>query len=81
MSHYKLNGEVSNINAPSNSLKNSNVSPKVKTKKKKVEVCSLTRNISRVRGACWSFRMGSRTSDEVINYSHKPKPNNKLVSA
>ncbi len=33
--HYKLNGEVSNINAPPNSLKNSNVGPKVKTTKKK----------------------------------------------
>jgi hypothetical protein len=35
ITHYKLNGEVSNINAPPNSLKNSNVSPKVKTTKKK----------------------------------------------
>jgi hypothetical protein len=43
-----------------------------KQQKKKVRVCSLTRNISRVRGACWSFRMGSRTSGELVNYSHKP---------
>ncbi len=33
---YKLNGKTSNIDAPSNSLKDSNVSRKVKTTKKRV---------------------------------------------
>ncbi len=37
---YKFNGEVSNIDTPSNSLKDSNASSKVKTIKKKVGVCS-----------------------------------------
>ncbi len=41
--HYKLNGELSNIDAPTNSLKYSNANPKVKTMKKKFGVCSLTR--------------------------------------
>jgi hypothetical protein len=31
--HYELNGELSNIDAPTNSLKYSNVNPKVKTMK------------------------------------------------
>ncbi len=37
---YKFNGEVSNIDAPPNSLKNSNASLKVKTTKKGVGVHS-----------------------------------------
>ncbi len=41
--HYKLNGELSNIDAPTNSLKYSNANPKVKTMKKKIGVCSLIR--------------------------------------
>jgi hypothetical protein len=37
---YKLNGEISNIDAPPNSLKDSNASLKVKTTKKGVGVHS-----------------------------------------
>jgi len=40
--HYKLNGKLSNIDAPTNSLKYSNANPKVKTMKKQIGVCSLT---------------------------------------
>ncbi len=80
--HYKLNGKIFNIDAPPNSLKDSNASPKVKTMKKIVGVCSLIHNTSRVKGVCWSSRMGSKTSYKWVNYSHKPnKPNNKLVNA
>jgi hypothetical protein len=50
--HYKLNGKVFNIDAPPNSLKDSNASPKVKTMKKIIGVRFLTRNISRAKGAC-----------------------------
>jgi hypothetical protein len=54
----------------------------VKTMKKIVGVCSLIHNTSRVKGVCWSSRMGSKTSYKWVNYSHKPnKPNNKLVNA
>jgi hypothetical protein len=50
--HYKLNGKIFNIDAPPNSLKDSNASPKVKTMKKIVGVCSLIHNTSRVKGVC-----------------------------
>jgi len=40
------------FNAPPNSLKNPNVNSKVKTMEEKVEVCSLTRSVLGVRGAC-----------------------------
>jgi hypothetical protein len=55
-----------------NSLKNSNVSLKVKTMKEEgVEVCSLVRNTSKVKGVCWGSGMGIRTSDKWVNYSHR----------
>jgi hypothetical protein len=41
--HYKLNGKLYNIDAPPNSLKDSNANPKVKTMKKRIGVRSLTR--------------------------------------
>jgi hypothetical protein len=51
---------------PPNSLKNSDASPKVKTMKEKgVEVHSLICNILGVRGACWSFKMGTKTNSQV----------------
>ncbi len=54
-----------NSNAPPNSLKDSNASPKVKTMEEEgVGVHSLTCNTSRVRGVCWSFRMGTRTNSQ-----------------
>jgi len=37
---------------PPNSLKDSNVNPKLKTMKEGIGVCSFTRNILGVRGAC-----------------------------
>jgi hypothetical protein len=50
------------VDAPSNSLKNSNVSLKVKTTKEIVRVHSLIHNTLGVRKACWSFRMGTRAN-------------------
>jgi len=50
--------------APPNSLKDSNVSLKVKTIEKGVGVRSLVHSISKVRGACWSFKIGTRTSEK-----------------
>jgi hypothetical protein len=70
------------INAPPNSLKDSNANPKVKkTKEKEVGVGFLTHNISGLRRVSLNYRMGTKNSDKRINYSHKPnKPNNKLVN-
>jgi hypothetical protein len=61
------------IDTPPNSLKYSNVSPKVKITKEGVGVFSLPCNILGVRGACWSSGMGIRTSDKWVNYSYRTK--------
>jgi hypothetical protein len=53
-----------------NSLTNSIVSIKVKIVEKGVGVCSLICNTSGVRGACWSFRMGTKMNDQYVNYSN-----------
>jgi len=50
--------------APPNSLKDSNTSSKVRTTKEGVGVCSIVHNISGVRKACWSSRMGTRMNDK-----------------
>jgi len=57
------------LDAPPNSVKDSNVSSKMKTLEKGVGVCCIVHNTSRVRRVCWSFEMGIRTSDKLINYS------------
>jgi hypothetical protein len=57
--------------APPNSLKDSNASPKMKTTKKRVGARSLIHSISKVRRACWSFGMGTRTNDKSVNYSYQ----------
>jgi hypothetical protein len=52
------------LDAPPNSLKDSNIGPKVKTtKEKKVGVHSLVRKTFGVKRACWSYEMGTRMSD------------------
>jgi len=57
---------------PPNSLKDSNVNPKLKTMEEEVvEVRSLVRNILRVRKVCGSSEMRTRTSDKWINYSYR----------
>jgi hypothetical protein len=55
-----------------NSFKDSNVNPKMKTLKKGIGVRSLVHNTSRVKGACWSFQMGIKTSDKWVHYSYGP---------
>jgi len=53
------------IDAPPNSLKDSNANPKVKImEEKRVRVRSLIRNTSKVRGACWSSMMGTRMTEK-----------------
>jgi len=53
-------------------LKDSNAHPKMETTEgTRVGVCSLACSISRVRGACWSFKMGIMTSDKQVNYLYE----------
>jgi hypothetical protein len=59
-----------NINTPPNSLKDSNVSSKMKATKEGIGVHSLVHNTSRVRRACWSSGMGSMMNDKWVNYSY-----------
>jgi hypothetical protein len=59
------------IDASPNFVKNSNVNPKVKTVEEGIEVRSLIHNTSRVKKACWSFRMGTKMNDKWVNYSHR----------
>jgi hypothetical protein len=57
---------------PQNSLKDSNVSPQMKIiEEERVGARSLARNILGVRGACWSFGMGTKKSDKHVNYSYQ----------
>ncbi len=70
------------MHAPLHSLKDSNVSSKVKTtEEERVGVCSLTRNTSVVeahsRASGWG--LGRMTSNSIIHMDVH-KPNNKLVS-
>jgi hypothetical protein len=58
------------IDASPNSVKNSNVNPKVKTVEG-IKVFSLIHSTSRVKKACWSFRMGTKMNDKWVNYSHR----------
>jgi hypothetical protein len=55
-----------------NSLKDSNVSPKVKTMKEGIGVHFLVCNTSTVRRVCWRFGMGTRMSDKRVNFSYEP---------
>ncbi len=57
--------------APLNFLKDLNVSPKVKIMKEGVGARSLVYNTSRVRRACWSSRMRTKTNDKCVNYSYQ----------
>ncbi len=65
------------------SLKDSNVSLKVKrTEKERIEICSLIRNTSRVEGHVGAPRCGlGRMTSESIIHANLHKPNNKFVSA
>jgi hypothetical protein len=63
LSHYTFRGRLwvilfigTWLDAPPNSLKDSNVSSQMKTTKG-VRVCSLIHNISKIKGVCWSFEM------------------------
>ncbi len=57
--------------APSNSLKDSNANPKVKTMEEGVRAQSLAYNTFRVKGVRQSFEMGTRMIDKHVNYSYQ----------
>jgi len=60
------------VDAPLNSLKDSNVNPKVKTtKEEKIRAHYLVCSTFRVKGVCWSSKMGIRTNDKHVNYSYQ----------
>jgi hypothetical protein len=56
------------IDAPPNFLKDSNVNLKVKTtEEEKVGIRSLVCSTPRIKGTCWSSKMGSKMSDKQVN--------------
>ncbi len=67
------------IDTSLNSLKDSNVSPKVKTMKECIEVHSFVLSTLKVRKACWSSMMGTKMSDKQVNYSHGLAQNKQQV--
>jgi hypothetical protein len=58
------------IDAPPNSLTDSNANLNVKIMEEGIGICSLAYSTLGVRRACWSFEMGTKTSDKWVNYSH-----------
>jgi len=69
------------FDAPSHSLKDSNVSLKVKIKEKIVGVCFLTRNTSGVKGCAGALGWGLTWVISLsIIHTYLHKPNNELVS-
>jgi hypothetical protein len=62
--------ECKMFNASLNSLKDSNVSLKMKIIEEGIKVRSLAYSTSGVRRACWSFGMGTKMNDKRVNYSH-----------
>jgi hypothetical protein len=63
---------MSICDTPSNSLKDSNVSPKVKTmEEKRIGVHFLFRNTFGVKGACWSSKIRIKRSDKWVIYSYR----------
>jgi hypothetical protein len=68
--------------APPHSLKDSNVSPKMKGVEEVVGVCSLACSTSGVKGCAgilgWGLR---RVTSRSIIHTNLHKPSNKLVSA
>jgi hypothetical protein len=66
---------------PENSLKDSNVSPKVKTMEEEgVGAHSLACNTVGVQGVHWSFEMGIRKSDKHVNYSYQSTQTKQRIS-
>jgi len=47
------------------------VNPKMKMEER-IGVHSLPCNISKVKGASWSFGMRTKTNDKQVNYSYGP---------
>jgi hypothetical protein len=71
------------FDAPSHSLKDSNVSPKMKTtEEERIRVRFLAHNTSGVEGCARAPGWGvGQVTSKLIIYTNLHKPNNKLVSA
>ncbi len=68
--------------APPSSLMDSTISPKAKTTERRVGVCSLVHNISRVEGRARTLGWGlGRLTSKSITHMDLYKPNNMLVNA
>jgi hypothetical protein len=60
------------FDTPPNYSQDSNASLKVKTTKEEgIGMYSLTRSTSRIRRECSIYRIGTRTSDKWVSYSHE----------
>jgi len=83
LSTARISSLLSSINALSNSSKNSNTNPKVKTmEKEKIGIRSPTCNILGVGGCVGTpgWGLGQMTNGSII-HTNLHKPNNKLVNA
>jgi hypothetical protein len=68
------------LDAPPNSLIDSNANPKMNTTKG-TKVCSFAHSTSKVKGHVGALKGGLRQVENVIIHTNLYKPNNKLVSA
>jgi len=59
------------IDAPPNSLKDSNVNLKMKIMKEGVGVWFFIHNTTRVKKVCWSSKIRTKMSDKWVNYSYR----------
>ncbi len=76
---------VNTLDAPPNSLKDSDVNLKMNTTEEGVRVCSLIHSILGMRGACQNSRIGTRTSDNesifIWNYTNQQQVGSCIVGA
>ncbi len=72
MVYYEINNGLLTLNdAPPNSLKDSNASPKMKSIEERIGARFLAHSTFRVRGVCWNPEMETRMNDKQVNYSYK----------
>jgi hypothetical protein len=60
------------FDAPPNSLINSTANPKVKSTRIRSWGTFPNSQHFEGKGACWSSKRGTKTSDKRVNYSHRP---------
>jgi len=73
--------KISRVDTTPHSLKDSNASPKVETTEKRIGICSLVRDTSRVEGHVGALGWGSgRMTNESIIHTNLHKPNKELIN-